>query len=176
MNTSLVSKAQKGNDIAFLKLFEQYEEEIYRMSYVYVKNESDALDVVQEVAYQSFRKIATLKNPAFFKTWLMKITINCAINVLRKNKKIIQLDPNFDEFLGSEEEDLPLSFTLQELIDHLDEEEKNIVLLRFYQDYTFKEVSELLNIPLGTAKSILYRALKKLRKELDEEGYYEQYR
>ncbi len=59
----LVHKAQKGNEKAFLKLFQQYEEDIYRMAFVYVKNESDALDVVQEVAYRSFKKINTLKNP-----------------------------------------------------------------------------------------------------------------
>lgn len=57
------------------------------MAYVYVKNRDDALDVVQEVAYQSFKKIDTLKNPEYFKTWLMKITMNCATNQVKKNKK-----------------------------------------------------------------------------------------
>ena len=76
----LVKKAQKGNDKAFLKLFQKYEEDIYRMAYVYVKNENDALDVVQEVAYRSFKKIDTLKNPEYLKTWLIKIAINCSLN------------------------------------------------------------------------------------------------
>ena len=86
----LVKKAQKGNDKAFLKLFQKYEEEIFRMAYVYVKNESDALDVVQEVAYHSFKKIDTLKNPEYLKTWLIKIAINCSIELVRKNKKVVQ--------------------------------------------------------------------------------------
>ncbi|HET6872254.1 MAG TPA: RNA polymerase, partial [Sporolactobacillaceae bacterium] len=47
----LVKKAQQGDDQAFLKLFQKYEEDIYRMAFVYVKNQTDALDVVQEVAY-----------------------------------------------------------------------------------------------------------------------------
>ena len=71
----LVKKAQKGDDRAFIKLFQRYEADIYRMAYVYVKNESDALDVVQEVAYRAFKKIETLKDPDYFKTWLIKITI-----------------------------------------------------------------------------------------------------
>lgn len=161
----LVKKAQKGDDKAFLKLFQKYEEDIYRMAYLYVKNESDALDVVQEVAYRSFKKIDTLKNPEYFKTWLIKIAITCSINLVRKNKKVVQLKPEHEEFLGSEDEDVSLSITLQELLGQLNEDEKSIVILRFYEGYSFKEIAELLNIPLGTAKSVLYRALDKLRKQ-----------
>lgn len=169
----LVIKAQKGNDKAFLKLFQQYEEDIYRTAYVYVKNKDDALDIVQEVAYQSFKKIDTLQKPEYFKTWLMKITINCAINVIKKNQKIIQLKPEFEVMITSEEEDLSLSLSLQELMNTLQEEEKSVILLKFYHDHTLKEISELLQIPLGTAKSTLYRALNKLRKNFKEVGNYE---
>ncbi|MCM3006537.1 sigma-70 family RNA polymerase sigma factor [Priestia koreensis] len=169
----LVIKAQKGNDKAFLKLFQQYEEDIYRTAYVYVKNKDDALDIVQEVAYQSFKKIDTLQKPEYFKTWLMKITINCAINVIKKNQKVIQLKPEFEVMITSEEEDLSLSLSLQELMNTLQEEEKSVILLKFYHDHTLKEISELLQIPLGTAKSTLYRALNKLRKNFKEVGNYE---
>lgn len=164
----LVKKAQKGNDKAFLKLFQQFEEDIYRMAFVYVKNRDDALDVVQEVAYQSFKKIDTLENPKYIKTWLMKITMNCAINLIRKNKKVVLLNPDYEAFMGVEEEDLSLSLTLQKLIDILQEDEKSVILLRFYHDHTLQEISEILEIPLGTAKSILYRALNKLRKNFKE--------
>jgi RNA polymerase sigma-70 factor (ECF subfamily) len=169
----LVKKAQKGNDKAFLKLYQQFEEDIYRLAYVYVKNKDDALDVVQEVAYQSFKKIDTLKKPEYFKTWLMKITINCAINVIRKNKKVVLLISDFEVLMGTEEEDLLLSLSLQELMDFLQEDEKSVILLRFYHDHTLKEISEILEIPLGTAKSVLYRALNKLRKNYKEAGNYE---
>lgn len=141
------------------------------MAYVYVKNKDDALDVVQEVAYRSFKKIDTLKKPKYFKTWLIKITISSAINLVKKNKNVVQLKPEYDKFMGTEDEDIPLSLTLQELINALHEVEKSVVLLRFYHNYTFKEISELLDMPLGTAKSVLYRALNKLRKELKEEGF-----
>ena len=133
------------------------------MAYVYVKNENDALDVVQEVAYRSFKSIDTLKQPEYFKTWLIKITISCAINLINKNKKVIQLIPDYEELIGIGDEDIPLTLTLQKMIDDLKEEEKSVVLLKFYHDYTFEEISKLLDMPLGTAKSVLYRALKKLK-------------
>lgn len=164
----LVKKAQKGDDKAFAKLFQQYEVDIYRMAFVYVKNKEDALDVVQDVAYQSFKKIDTLKNPEYFKTWLMRMTINCAINVIRKNRKVVQLKPEYVDVVGvtDADEDIPLSLSLQELLDALNEDEKSVVLLKFYHEYTFQEIAELLQMPLGTAKSITYRSLGKLRKEL----------
>lgn len=165
----LVKKAQKGDSKAFLKIFQQYEEDIFRMAFIYVKNQEDALDVVQEVAYLSFKKIHTLKNPEYFKTWLMKITINCAVNIVKKNRKVmIQLIPKLEDLVGSCDEDISLSLSLQDLIDMLNEDEKSVVLLRFYKNFTFKEISEVLEIPLGTAKSVLYRALDKLRKEFKE--------
>ncbi|MED4692301.1 RNA polymerase sigma factor [Peribacillus frigoritolerans] len=164
----LVKKAQKGDDKAFLKLFQQYEEDIYRMAYVYVKNESDALDVVQEVAYRSFKKMETLKNPEYFKTWLIKIAITCSIDLVRKNKNVVQLKPEYDECISFEDEDIPLSITLQELLDQLNEDEKSIVILKFYEGYSFKEIADLLNMPIGSAKSVLYRALGKLRKQFKE--------
>ncbi|MDM5213212.1 sigma-70 family RNA polymerase sigma factor [Peribacillus sp. NJ4] len=164
----LVKKAQKGDDKAFLKLFQQYEEDIYRMAYVYVKNESDALDVVQEVAYRSFKKIETLKNPEYFKTWLIKIAITSSIDLVRKNKNVVQLKPEYDECISFEDEDIPLSITLQELLDQLNEDEKSIVILKFYEGYSFKEIADLLNMPIGSAKSVLYRALGKLRKQFKE--------
>lgn len=143
------------------------------MAYVYVKNESDALDVVQEVAYRSFKMIGTLKNPAYFKTWLIKIAINCSIDSTRKNKKVVQLKPEFQDLIDSQNDDIDLSLTLQELLELLNEDEKSVVILRFYEDYSFKEIAELLDIPLGTAKSILYRALSKLHKKFKEADIYE---
>lgn len=168
----LVKQAQKGNDKAYLMLFQQYEADIYRMAYVYVKNNDDALDLVQEVAYQSFKKISTLKKPEYFKTWLMKITINCALSLINKNKKVIPLNLDFEVLTGSEDEDIALTLSLHELIDTLKEDEKSVILLKYYDDRTLKEISEILDIPLGTAKSVLYRALDKLRQDLKEVDNY----
>lgn len=170
----LVKEAQQGDDQAFLKIFQQYQEDIYRMAYVYMKNQEDALDIVQEVAYQSFKNIKSLKKPEYFKTWLMKITINSSINSINKQKKVVQLNMQHEEYIGAEMEDnIPLSLSLQDVMECLQEDEKSIVLLRFYQSCTFKEISQVLEIPLGTAKSILYRALQKLRQSLEEVEFHE---
>lgn len=162
---NLIKKAQKGNDKAFLSLFQTYEQDLYRIAFVYVKNQNDALDVVQETAYRSFKSIKNLKEPKFFKTWLIRIAISCSIDMLRKRKKVIPLKPEYQESLTQDvKEDIDLEITLRELIEHLNEEEKGVIVLRFFEDMTIREVAETLDIPEGTAKSILYRALNKLRK------------
>jgi RNA polymerase sigma-70 factor (ECF subfamily) len=172
---NLVKKAQKGNDKAFSRLFLTYEQDIYRTAFIYMKNQSDALDVVQETAYRSFKSIKNLKDPIYFKTWLMRIAINCSLDLLRKQKNLVQLKPNFDEFIsGDVNEDIALEMTVHDIIERLKEFEKSVIILRFYEDLTIKEVAETLDIPLGTAKTILYRALNKLRKDLIGDGDYDQ--
>lgn len=169
----LIKKAQKGNDKAFLALFQEYEQDIYRMAFVYVKNQSDALDVVQETAYRSFKNIRNLKEPKYFKTWLLRIAVNCSLDLLRRQNKVVRLKPEFQESLsGDINEDIDLEITVRDLIEHLNEVEKSIIMLRFYEGLTIKEVSKTLDIPLGTTKTILYRALNKLRKNLKGDDLY----
>ncbi|MBS4210454.1 sigma-70 family RNA polymerase sigma factor [Bacillus sp. FJAT-50079] len=170
----LVKKAQKGDERAYITLFQQYKVDIYRMAYVYVKNQEDALDVVQETAYKSFSQIKTLKNPEYFKTWLIRIAINTAISHLRKEKRVVHLNPEYAESFPAKGSDVSLQITLKDLIEELNEDEKSVVLLKFYQDHTIREISNLLDMPLGTVKTILYRSLAKLRMQMKREDIYEQ--
>ncbi|MDP1420381.1 sigma-70 family RNA polymerase sigma factor [Peribacillus simplex] len=167
-------KNQEEKKKDFLALFQQCEQGIYRMAYIYVKNKEDALDIVQETAYRSFLKFSTLNDLKYFKTWIIKITINCAIDSLRKNKKEVQLNTEVVEFIPNSKEDIPLSLTLQDLLDTLNEDEKSVILLKYYQGYSFSEISEILIKPLSTVKSVLYRALYKLREKTRREDMYGQ--
>ncbi|WP_353957862.1 sigma-70 family RNA polymerase sigma factor [Lysinibacillus sp. G4S2] len=170
---NLVKKAQKGSDKAFLKLFQAYEADIYRMAFIYVKNQEDALDIVQEVAFKSFDKITTLKEPAYFKTWLIKITISCALNYLKRHQKVVPMKTEMLDVVPTTVKDPTISILLYQMLNELSDEEKGIVILKYYEGYSFKEISELLHIPLGTAKSVLYRALQKLRLQVEEVDFYE---
>ncbi|MCM3670878.1 sigma-70 family RNA polymerase sigma factor [Mesobacillus maritimus] len=159
----LISRAQEGDDEAFLELFQTYENDLYRMAFVYVKNQEDALDVVQETAYNEFKNIGSLREPRYLKTWLLKIAISCATDLLRKNKKVVHLNPDYAEWIGKESGDVPLTITMQQILETLDEHEKSIVFMKYYQDYTFKEIADVKGMPLGSVKTMLYRALEKLR-------------
>lgn len=168
----LIKKAQKGNEKAFLKLFQMYEADIYRMAFVYMKNEEEALDIVQETAYRAFNKIESLKEPAYFKTWLIKITISSSLNRLKKLEKIVPMQNEYIDNMQAEQGDLTVNLLLQQILEELTSEEKGIVLLKYYEGYTFQEIADSLQIPLGTVKSNLYRALKKLRVQIEEADFY----
>lgn len=178
MKNSL-KKAQKGDESAFLQIFSMYEAEMYRIAFLYVKNEYDALDVIQEVAYCSFKGIKSLKKAEYFKTWLTRITINCAIDFIRKNRKEIQLEQEYLENKKSEsiteeyEKTVLLNITLKDLMNVLDVQEKTVIILKYYYEHSFQEISEILKQPLGTVKTILYRALKKLRVKAEEVDFNE---
>lgn len=175
INIRLVKKAQKGSEQAFLELFQMYEVDLYKTALVYLKNKEEALDAVQETAYRSFKSIKNLNEPKYFKTWLIRIAISCSMDILRKRQNVVCLYPEYEEKVkDAEEDDIPLSLTLKDLVEYLDHQEKAVIVLRFYYDYTLKEIAEIQDLPLGTVKTILYRSLKKLRQDAKEGQLYEQ--
>lgn len=91
----LVKKAIKGNKSAFEKLIQQNYERIYRTAYIYVHNEEDALDVVQEATYQALVSIRTLKNPEYFMTWFTRIVIRCSGQILKRKGNVVPLSERY---------------------------------------------------------------------------------
>ena len=89
-----------------------------------------------------------------------------------KNSKVVQIGTeyleNVEEISESYEKEVLLGATLTELMTALEPEEKNVILLKYYYEYSFQEMSQLLKRPLGTVKSILYRSLKKLKQKAKE--------
>ncbi|MCL1694295.1 sigma-70 family RNA polymerase sigma factor [Lysinibacillus sp. BPa_S21] len=168
MQEILVQRAKEGDAEAFAQLFSQFEIDLYKMAYVYVGNEADALDVVQEVAYRSFKYIHSLQSVTYVKTWLMRIVINCASDLLKKRGQNRPFEAELE--IGEESlEELPEKWALEDVMAKLTKEEKDVILLRFYHDYTLSQVAQVLQLKLGTTKTILYRALKKLKQALEQE-------
>ncbi|HEY5560681.1 MAG TPA: sigma-70 family RNA polymerase sigma factor [Clostridiaceae bacterium] len=169
---TLVKMAQKGDTEAFTDLISLYKENLYKIAFVYLKNEQDALDIISDTVYKAYMNIKKINNPSFFKTWITRILINSATDKLKDNKNIIYIDDyqKLDNFNDSEEEtDIDTSFDLFNAVDKLDIKFKNIIILKYFQDMTISEISTLLAIPEGTVKVYLHRGLKKLKLDLVEE-------
>ncbi|MFD3449670.1 sigma-70 family RNA polymerase sigma factor [Microbacteriaceae bacterium 4G12] len=163
---------KKKNKEEFSNLFKTYQHDLYRMAFTYTKNPEDAMDVVQEAAYRAFLKFDTVKEIKYVKTWLIKITVNCAYDLLRKKQKIVQIR-NEDLYISSSENfDIPLALSLEALLNLLNSNERIIIFLKYYQEYTFQQISEIINLPSSTVKSIHYRALNKLRERIRREDVY----
>ncbi|PFN04628.1 RNA polymerase [Bacillus cereus] len=142
------------------------------MAYTYTKNSEDAMDVVQEAAYRAFLKFDTVQEIKYVKTWLIKITVNCAIDLLRKQQKIFPIKNEDLNIYFLENYDISLSLSLEELLDLLNTNERAIIFLKYYHEYTFQQISEIINLPSSTVKSTHYRALNKLRNQIRREDMY----
>ncbi len=131
----------------------------YRLAYSYVKNESDAMDIVQEAACKAIYKSSTLKSPEYVGTWICRIVINEAYNMLlRKQKEVYSADE-----VERSSEDCYEDIDLHQAIQQLKEEEQTIIYLRYYEDKQLDEIAEITQEKLSTVKSRLYRAMNKLK-------------
>lgn len=148
-------------------LIENYER-YYRLAYSYVRNEPDAMDIVQEAACKAIYKSSTLEKPECIRKWLCRIVINEAYNILRKKQKEISTDDLWepDGSGGGNCEDI----VLQEAIHQLKKEEQTIIYLRYYEDKQLEEIAEITSENLNTVKSRLYRAMNKLKLALEDQS------
>lgn len=167
---NLVKKAQKGDEQAFLKLIHKEKEKLYRIAFMYMKNESDALDIVQETIYKAYISIKNVKEASYFPTWLTRILINTALDDIKKKNKVISIEQDLLEKIESSQRiDSADKLDLLQAIDQLDEKYKTVVILRYYKDLSVKQIAELLECPEGTVKTNLHRSINQLKVKLKGE-------
>lgn len=159
-----IKLAIKGDEDAFSYLMDINKENLYKTAFAYVKNKEDALDVLQETVYKAFISIEKLKEPKYFNTWLTRILINNAINLINKNKKIISIVDNLSNAENiRKENNIEDKLDIISAIDSLEDKYKNVIILKYFQDLTINEISQILECPLGTVKTHLNKGLSKLR-------------
>jgi RNA polymerase sigma-70 factor, ECF subfamily len=164
-----VRRAIKGNKKAFQELMEEEKEKLYKIAYVYMKNEADSLEVFQETVYKALLSIGNLKEERYFSTWITKILINNAVDLLRKKKRVIPMDRDVIEFKSAPYIESERHPELLQAVMELDEKYKEILILRFYKDFSVKEISEILDCPEGTVKTKIHRGVNLLRSKLKED-------
>ncbi len=146
-------------DEAILKNYES----MYRLAFTYVKNRDDAMDVVQEACVKAMAGAATIRKASSIRSFLMSVTVNCAIDCIRKGKKTADIDSVPEDGREDAYEDTDLSRALSEL----DEREHAIIVLKYFEDYKLREIADALGLNENTVKTTMYRALKKLKGKLE---------
>lgn len=163
----IVVAAIQGDKLALQQLLKQEKDKLYRMAYTYVKNEEDALEVFQQTVLKAIESIHQLKEPMYFSTWLTRICINSAITLLKKKKKLVMMDAVVERLVDNElTEDLAQRLDVADALNKLPEKYKTTLLLRFYQDFSVKQIAHILDCPEGTVKSNIHRGLSILKQNL----------
>lgn len=164
---NLISKAKKGDINAFQTLIHIEKEKLYKMAYVYMRNEDDALEVFQETIYKAFASLSKLKNEEYFSTWITRILINSAIDLLRKKKRVVPINQEVLENTSDTSSfNSDVHIDLLKAMEEIEEKYKTVLLLRFYQDYTVKQIASMLKCPEGTVKTNIRRGLDKLKEKM----------
>ncbi|WP_404275471.1 sigma-70 family RNA polymerase sigma factor [Exiguobacterium undae] len=168
-HTELVRRAIKQDEAAFEQLILLHSEQLYRTAYVYVKNEQDALDVVQETVYKAFISIGQVKEPKYFVTWLTKILIRNCYRVLNQQTVVADLIEQIPVKESSREEHLDLI----DALSHLRKEYRDVLVLFYFHDVPMKEIASFIGITLNTVKTYLKRGREELKKQLGGLDYVE---
>ncbi|MCT4791238.1 MULTISPECIES: sigma-70 family RNA polymerase sigma factor [Exiguobacterium] len=168
-HTELVRRAIKQDEAAFEQLTLLHSEQLYRTAYVYVKNEQDALDVVQETVYKAFISIGQVKEPKYFVTWLTKILIRNCYRVLNQQTAVADLIEQIPVKESSREEHLDLI----DALSHLRKEYRDVLVLFYFHDVPMKEIASFIGITLNTVKTYLRRGREELKKQLGGLDYVE---
>lgn len=166
---------EKPNKIicnAFIDCVQENQDRFYRLAYSYVKNKETALDIVQSAIYNGLRAIHTLNEPQYVKTWFYRILVNACVDELRRSKRLVPTAPQ-----DLPEGVVPESVCREELLDlyqaleTLDPKSKTIIVLRYFEDMKIGDIAEVLGENLSTVKTKLYRALEKLKVQLEGEVF-----
>ena len=174
----IVERVRKGETRLFAELVSRYQDAVYGMAVRFVRSPGEAEDVAQEAFLRAFRGLAGFKGEARFSTWLYRITWNLCADWLRRHRRsgaersiedAAELaDGRMDlegGLLAAEEKR-----KVREALDSLDEKYRSVIVLLYYQKLSYEEIAAVLEVPLKTVETRLYRARRLLKRSLEREG------
>lgn len=159
-------KAAGGDEEAFVALMQLHKEALLRTALAFLKNEHDALEALQETTYRAYKKIGSLKEPSYAKTWLIRIMINYCQDQLKKDKRYVRDGRSAETAVLDDQ----TQFELQEALSTLSPAEQQLIYMKYFQDVKIKDIAALEQIPEGTVKSRLHKTLRTLRSHFEGKG------
>ena len=166
----LVDLFQNGNETSFNELVRRYQEKIYWIARRFVNDHDQADDIVQEVFVKVYSALKKFRGESSFYTWLYRITVNVALNALRKQRvrDFIRIDEYFEkaddeneqpDVLFEKEEEQKL---IEEAIAKLPEKQKAVFILRYHEELSYEEIALILKTSVGGLKANYFHAAKKI--------------
>ena len=172
-----IAQAKKGDADAFAFLVETYETSVYRLALRMCGNAHDAEEVAQEAFVAAWKGMPTFRGESKFSSWLYQLTTNAAIDFLRREKRHRgttsiedEVDLSTPDTPQQAAEAAEVRQALQQALDALTPEHREIFLLRQMRQLSYEEIGRLLGLEAGTVKSRLSRAKKQLREILAQKG------
>lgn len=185
MENALLKRCKSNEKAAFEKLFVKYEKYIYKIAYQFTNKKEDALDLSQDIFIKVIKNIQSVDETKPFLPWLKKVCYHTCINFKRDSKDQVSLDEIITDKGNSLREALASQFNLENYvifndttalirksIQKIDEKYRIPLILRHEQELTYEEISQLLDLPLGTVKVNIFRGRQQLQTILKEQGLW----
>jgi RNA polymerase sigma-70 factor (ECF subfamily) len=166
-DNELVKLANKGVEKAMNTLYFRYRDWVYGLAFRLCGNREDSQEILQEVFIYFFNKFPGFELRSSLKTFLYPVVKNTTISNIRKKRKVIPIDDSIAQSIPDESLDWDAELrNLSEYMEGFSKEDKELVLLRFYDELQLSEISEVFKVPVGTIKSRLNRLLARLREKI----------
>ncbi len=175
----LIELIRSGETRFFAALVERYQNPVYGMALRFVRGTADAEDVAQEAFLRAYRGLGAFKGDARFSTWLYRITWNLCTDWLRRNRKPGRASRALDDTAEVADGRVDLEAGLlaaeerrkvRQALDELAERYRTVLVLMYYQKMPCDQIASILELPVKTVETRLYRARKYLRRSLLREG------
>lgn len=178
-----IKQVLKGDQSAYADIVSLYQQSLYQVCYRMLGNKEEAEDAAQEAFIKAYIHLHTYDQKRKFSTWLYRIATNLCIDRIRKKKPDYYLDAavpgtdgldmysqlSVDELLPEEElERMELQERIQYEISRLPDKYRAVIILKYIEELPLQEISDILDIPLGTVKTRVHRGREALRKQLGD--------
>jgi RNA polymerase sigma-70 factor (ECF subfamily) len=165
-----LAKAQKGDPQAFLLIVEQYQRPVYNLCYRMLGNAQDAEDAAQETFLRVYKAMHRYDTKRSFSSWLLSIAAHYCIDQIRKRRfKIVSVEelpvpdlPDISPGLETRLKDKEERLRIRALLEVLDPTDRAAVVLYYWYDYSYKEISQTLSLSISAVKSRLHRARRSM--------------
>lgn len=168
----IIKHVINGSVNEYRMLVEKYQVPIYNLFLRMLHNQYDAEELTQIVFIQAYEALPAFRFEHRFFSWIYRIAVNLAINHLKRQTKFVGIEhvnPNYGE---ADEMSVDKPMLLELAIDHLKDRYKQVVILKYYQQLSYKEVAFALDIPERKVRSRLYDARLQLKDVLEKTGYF----
>jgi RNA polymerase sigma-70 factor, ECF subfamily len=177
----IIKRIKENDEQAFQEMVKKYQSLVIKTCYGFVHNSEDAQDIAQEVFIEVYRSIHKFRMESKISTWLYRISVNKSINYIRdhkKNKWLLSLDLLFESEMNNKQsspiDDSPYDIMekdekkqlLYRSIDNLPENQRIAFTLYKFEELSYKEISEIMNLSLSSVESLMFRAKKSLQQKL----------
>ncbi len=157
---------RKGNREAYQIIVSRYMKRAYYIALGFVKNHQDALDISQESFIKAFRKIKSFNIQKPFFPWFYRLMKNLCLDHLKRSSRIKEIPLEEIHVLQEEREDKEIKEVLWRGIERLPFEQREVIILRYFQQLSYREIAEMTEKPIGTVMSSLYYAKKRLKETI----------